>query len=595
MIYKTGIKAAASRTQLREKQAGAVKTAVPAFKRVFIYLIFILILSAPLAGTASANSINTVEIRAVIHSDGSATIEEVWDINITKKSNTEWYVAKRNLDNMDILDLSMQEDKGDSVVRFDTLSAWKKSASRLKKTGKCGLLKANGGYEICWGFGEIGHHKYTVTYTITNIVKGYQGGDAMSFNFLSNMTDDVDSLNIWISSDDFSFEYPATRLWVSGYSATSDFTDGGVTVRGNGRFLKSDSAAILLAFDPGLLSPTDRRAGTLNEIINANMEYSIQENPENNLFDSITSTIIGLCIFVLPMVVAWSVTRKQRKQSKILRKAPYCQELPFEGSLGATYTRLRDINKTNCGSIISCFLLKWIQTGQVEIVNTDYGQATIKLHETKPDMPLFEVSLYQIYIAAAGPDMILRSRGLRNWANKNRLKIESWLMEYRAFYKNELVRMGVYEVVPAKRRSKASEETEYCDTALAKDMTLRAFGFKRYLEDFTRVNERETDEGGVPAAGRPEWPFQSVGEQEARELWDQYLMFAQLFGIADRVVTQQKEFYPYSSYQNDLRYIGGSLYLASIEVSNSFSQAMPQAYSGGGIGGFSGGGGGGGR
>ena len=159
--------------------------------------------------------------------------------------------------------------------------------------------------------------------------------------------------------------------------------------------------------------------------------------------------------------------------------------------------------------------------------------------------------------------------------------------------------MGVYEVVPVKGRPKTSEETEISETPLAQEMTLRAFGFKRYLEDFTRVNEREAREGGLPDGERSDWPFKSVDEHEVRGIWDQYLVFAQLFGIADRVATQLKEFYPNSSFHNDLRYTGGSFYLASIMVSNSFSQTMQQAniggIPGGGAGGFSGGGGAGGR
>jgi hypothetical protein len=596
MLYPTII--AASNAQLREKQAGALKTAAPASKRagVCLTLMLILMLSALLAVPVSANSINAVEIWATIHSDGSATMKEVWDVYITDSSNTEWYVAKHNLDNMDILDLSVQEDKSGSPVPFETLSVWDENASRAKKAGKCGLLRANGGYEICWGFGELGYHKYTVAYTITNIVKGYQGGDAMRFNFLSEPAGGVDSLNIHLSADGFSLTAPATRVWVFGYHATSSFVNGGITVLGSDRFLQSDYAAILLAFDPSLLSPADRRTETLDEIINLNMEGGIWEKPKNDSFDD---TFVIIIAFTFPVIIMFIITRKRRKQFRMIRKAPYCRELPFEGNIGATYARLCDIYRTNGGRIIGCFLLKWLQTGQVEIVtNTYYGEPTIRLHAARADLPLFEASMYSMFMAAAGQDMILRNNDLKKWAYKNHRDIKRWLLEYRAFYKNELVQMGVYEVVPVKHRFKTSTETEFCDTPLAQDMTLRAFGFKRYLEDFTRVNEREAREGGLPAAGCSDWPFQSVNEREVREVWDQYLIFAQLFGIADCVAEQFKELFPNNFYQNDLRYIGGSLYMASIVVSNSFSQSMQQVYMGGfagGAGGFAGGGGAGGR
>ena len=574
--------------------AGALKITVSALKRAGLCLIIILILTALPAVPVSADSINAVNIWVTIHSDGSAAIKETWDIYITDDSKTEWYAAKHNLDNMDILDLAVQEDKDDCVVPFETLSLWNENASLAEKAGKCGLLRANGGYDVCWGPGVSGHHKYTVTYTITNIVKGYQGGDAMRFNFLSETAGGVDSLNIYLGSDDFSFEYPATRIWVFGYSATCDFADGGVAVLGDNRFLQSDYAAILLAFELGLLSPADRRAESLDEIIKLSMEGSMDEDPKDNFISSIYIIALVFCVFVLPA----SITRKRRKQFKLLNKAPYCRELPFEGNIGVTYARLCDIYRTNSSSIIGCFLLKWLQTGQVEIVNTDYGEAVIKLSGARQDLSSFETSLYGIFMAAAGQSMILQSKDFKKWAYKNYRDIEHWLLEYRAFYKKELTRMGVYEAVPVKRRSKTSKETELCDTPLAREMTLRAFGFKRYLEDFTRVNEREAREGGLPAAEGADWPFQSVCEREVREVWDQYFIFAQLFGITDRVKTQFKELYPDISL-NDLRYIGGSLYMASILVSTSFSQSMQQVYrggfSGGGVGGFSGAGGAGGR
>jgi hypothetical protein len=556
-----------------------------------IRLILILALSALPAAPVSANSINTVEIRATIHSDGSATVKEAWDIFIDDGSNTEWYVAKHNLDNMEILGLSVQEDIGGSVVPFETLSAWNENASRMKKAGKCGLLRASDGYEICWGFGELGHHKYTVTYTITNIVKGYQGGDAMSYNFLSDAAGGADSLNIYLGSDHFSFEYPATRIWVHGYSAASNFVDGGIAVLGNGRFLQNDYAAVLLAFDPGLLSPVDMRAENLEDIINLNIEGNIREKPKNDSFYDILNIALLFALIAFLAPAALIRTRERRKQFKSLRNAPYCRELPFDGNIGATYARLCDVYRTNVGSVIGCFLLKWLRTGQMEIAAiADYGEATIQLRAERPDLTLHEASLYRMLVAAAGQDMVLQNKDLKKWAIKNHLGIERWLLEYRAFYKNELVKMGVYEV----------ENTEFRDTPLAKDMTLRAFGFKRYLVDFTSVHEREAREGGLPVAGRPgsDWPFQSVDEGEAREVWDQYLIFAQLFGIADRVAEQFKELCPNSFYQNDLRYIGGSLYVASIAASiaasKSFSQSMQQMCVGGFSGGGAGGGGGGG-
>ena len=555
---------------------------------------------------ASADSVNSVDITTLIHKDGSASIIEIWDIDVDGVAETEWYVAKHNLDDMDIIDLNVQENIGDGAVAFETLAAWDEKAARDAKAQRCGLLKAKGGYEICWGIGEPGHHIYTLGYTITNMVKGYQGGDAMRFNFLSDVSGGLDKLVISLGADDFAFVNPATRIWATGYSATVKYADGGVIVTSNGRFTQNDRAALLLAFDQGLLSPADIRAQKLDEIIGlvANDGNSGAGNNYNDLqnlfYNKFVFTVFNVALAFGLVILPLALTRKKRKQLKALRKAPYCRELPFNGDIGATYARLCDMNKTNSFSVVGCFLLKWLHSGQAEIVaNTNYGEPTIKLRAAGPELSAREASLYGMFTAAAGPDMILRDKDFKNWSYKNLREIKKWLQEYRAFYKSELVRIGVYETVPYKRRFGMPKGTAYNETPLAQDLTLRAFGFKRYLEDFMGVGEKDARNSGLADAGPSDWPFQSVNESEAREAWDQYLLFAQLFGITDFLAERFKNQRTGGDYQESLRCIGGSLYIASIlAVCNSFSKPL-QAFGGGLAGGsavgFSGGGGAGGR
>ena len=103
-------------------------------------------------------------------------------------------------------------------------------------------------------------------------------------------------------------------------------------------------------------------------------------------------------------------------------------------------------------------------------------------------------------------------------------------------------------------------------------------GLKKYMEDFSLLNEKE-----VPAI----------------EVWEQYLVYATAFGIADKVLKQLKTVYPNI---DELDNINSSAYMYFIyhsnfssSISNSISSSISSAYSSssGGGGGFSGGGGGG--
>ncbi|MCL1983108.1 MAG: DUF2207 domain-containing protein, partial [Clostridiales bacterium] len=562
------------------------------FKFAGVCLIFLVILSLLFVVPVFANSINKVEIWVNILSDGSATVKEVWDIDVTNASNTEWYVAKHNLDNMDILDLLMVENKSDSsIVSFETLSAWDENASRSEKAWKCGLLKADGGYDICWGFGELGHHKYTLTYKITNIVKGYQGGDAMSFKFLSEADGGAGSLNIYLKAKDFAFENPETRVWVFGYNATSSFVGGGISVVGNGRFLQDDYAVIMLVFNTGLLSPSDQRSETIGQIMDLNLKGSaladgnsptptptptptatpmptpVRSSSGFNFLHIIMNRQFVSLLILLLILKLMPCLKINDLKAEILpllshySKVPYCRELPFDGDVGAAYVRLRDIGYAKESSIVGCFLLKWIRTGQIEIVSASDGisgnreKTAIQLYAAEPDLPLLEAKVYRMITTASGRDGVVRNKDFRRWAKKNYGDIIRWLKAYYDYNKDELVRMGVYEVVHDKRMFGRGSVTFFHDTPITQDITLKALGFRRYLVDFASFNEHEA---------------QKV------ELWGQYLAFAQLFGIANRVAAQFKDLYPSRFVQNNLEYDDN--FMAAAAISHSFSNSMQQGF-----------------
>jgi len=536
-----------------------------------------------------ANDIYTVEMWMDIHSDGSATIKETWDINMTNSSNTEFYVAKHNLDNMDIRDLVVEEVADDeTVTTFETLNTWNVNASRAQKAGKCGLVEASGGYEVCWGFGELGRHSYIVSYTITNIVKSYQGGDAMSYNFLSDAAGGADILNIYLRADDFAMEYPETRVWVFGCEAESSFADGDISILSQSRFGASDYAAVLLAFEPGLLFPTDQRDETLDEIIALNMEGSVwEESPTSSpsatsdfswtmKFNSALTTMasiaisLGMCaiFFVIIKVLRKGIGGGDMLQQKIVSgsKADYCRDLPFQGNLEATYARLYDIRRVEEGAIIGCFLLKWIQTRQVEIVTQSAGilkqreETAIRLYPPASDMPPDERRLYNMIKEAAGSDGILQGKEFEKWARKQYSRVGSWLSSCRSTGKSDLLNMNAYANVPTKKFFGLINSTVTHVTEYGMEMTNRVFGFKRYLEEFTIINEREAREV---------------------ELWDQYLIFAQLLGIADRVAEQFNRLYPsYFTQANASGYSSSDVFVAAT-VSGTFARSMYKGYSAG--------------
>ena len=114
------------------------------------------------------------------------------------------------------------------------------------------------------------------------------------------------------------------------------------------------------------------------------------------------------------------------------------------------------------------------------------------------------------------------------------------------------------------------------DDTIYEDST-KLYGLKKFLEEFSKIDTREVLEV---------------------QIWDEYLMFAYIFGIADKVAKQLKNLYP-EVLEDPNNYIDLDTILYINYLSNrsvnaaSTARSRAESYSSGG-GGFSSGGGGGG-
>ena len=74
-----------------------------------------------------ASTVKQLDIRVILARDGSAFIEEYWDIDLTESdAKTEWYVAHKGLGDMQIEGLEVEgyipDTKG--MQPFETLKSW---------------------------------------------------------------------------------------------------------------------------------------------------------------------------------------------------------------------------------------------------------------------------------------------------------------------------------------------------------------------------------------------------------------------------------------------------------------------------------------
>ena len=176
----------------------------------------------------------------------------------------------------------------------------------------------------------------------------------------------------------------------------------------------------------------------------------------------------------------------------------------------------------------------------------------------------------------ASKDGILESKEFEKWCNNNYSKILSWFDKVIDGETAILVHEG--KIIEQETTTlKIFKSKKYIVDPSMKDEAIKLKGLKNFLEEFSRMDDKEAIEVNM---------------------WEYYLIYAQILGIADKVAKQFKKLYPEIIDNPELGYTYTDIMFIHM-VSHSgmrsatTSQQRAQSYSSGG-GGFSSGGGGGG-
>ena len=230
------------------------------------------------------------------------------------------------------------------------------------------------------------------------------------------------------------------------------------------------------------------------------------------------------------------------------------------------------------GNIIGAIILKWIKEDKVRYIKRNDGtrkEESVLDLTSKPEFTeKVEQELFDIMYKASG-DGYLESKELEKYCRNHYSKFFSIFTRQVNEKINSLEAEGkIYKKINKKdtKAKKIMDESIYEDSQ-------RLFGLKLFFNEFAKMDTKETLEV---------------------KIWDEYLMFAYLFGMADKVSKQLKNLYPEYIEQELER---NNLDLNTLVLINSMTtrsvnaasaaRSAAQSYSSGG-GGFSSGGGGGG-
>ena len=547
----------------------------------------ILLLTAlTLASGLHAQRIRDIDITVDLTADGSARITQVWDVHVVQ--GTEWYVPIENLGPMTIKDLTVSENGQNFVSEGD---AWNVHRTLVQKTGRCGIVRKDNGVELCWGQGSYGDHVWTASFTATGLVQRLTDADAFNFMFVNpGLAAPPEHAKVTIrnATGGPAWTYDNTRVWGFGFIGDIEVRNGQVIAESSEPFGPLSKVIAMVRFEKGLFSPAVSRDISFDRMKEEAMEgssYSQEDETAENIFFALFALLfMGGLFSIIWTTVQLSLGRKYKKsmfgQYKITE---WYREAPMDGDLFASFYVLengwRFGGKTSSKGLIGALFLRWILDGKVRIQPDPKKSTRVNLafNEDADISDRTERDLYEMARLASGDNLLLEAGEFEKWSEKNFKKVTAWPLK-------------------AQERGRQFMESHHYflhGTTTNDDGAAQArhvIEFKNFLQDFTLSQKREAGEVG---------------------LWKDYLVFAQLYGIADKVASQFQKLFP-AEFQEISNTVGvdPTVMMRTIRLTDNISTsvinravAKQQAgsYSGkgghtsfGGGGGFSGGGFGGG-
>ena len=466
------------------------------------------------------SKLHDLDISVVLSKNGDARITETRQMTITSEG-TECYIGLGNMSPSVIENLTVSDETG---RQYENIGKWKVDRSRSDKAGRCGIVEKNGGYELCWGLGDSGERTYVTSYTITGLVRGYSDADALRHVFLDKTVNPKpEHAKVTIESADAQLAFTPDNCGLWGFRFKGDMRfENGKMIAETTETMDSEAALYIMAkFLKGVLNPTvqdtDDTFEHKKQLAFEGSDYG-DAIEEQGFFSSVLDIIIAIVILIcsgLGLLGLWLLFKKwyagfkRKKHEQWTQTVDYFKSIPLGGNLQQANDMLNAFNygkEPDYKRVVSATVLQLINEGAfaVQPMMTDTGEMQNRF--MVKDMPLdkdlspLAYKMHDIFEKAAGDNHVLDPKELETFmGDKNNRKLIRSFIDLLctkrdvAYYKNK------------------------------KDEMNEVYGFKRFLNDFTLMNERNLTE---------------------TKLWRDYIVWATLFGNAENVTKDMKAINP---------------------------------------------------
>ena len=390
-------------------------------------------------------------------------------------------------------------------------------------------------------------------YELTGLVKHYGDYDGFNYCFYDAAQPPASQARIDLVLDTIEFTDTcegtdtlgpgATGIWAFGYYGYVFFSDGRIKAETDQPMSQGDRMIVMCRFAHGLFIPEVNREEQafetdVKELAFVGSDYPLDDEGDGGsaslmggddtpMWVQVLFNILGgLCCFGLPLFLLiyrlfgksihrWNLRRKMRK---LLDGMPdYYYEVPLGGQLLRSRRILSALDgsvKEDQMKLIEACVLRLVDRKRLEVVREMDSkgelQELFRINDTGDLTPSEEGLLPELWALlklAAGDDRMLQPQELKTLIKENPVEVRTFA-----------------------RKLQALNNVEVSPKDVRRDEAQQVYGFWKYLNDFTLVGERALQEVA---------------------LWKEYLIFATLFGIADKVRADMKRIAP------DLKSIDG--------------------------------------
>ena len=463
------------------------------------------------AVSGSAGAIHGISIAVSLGTDGSAHFTEVWDISAD--SGTEWYLVKSNLRGMSVRDFSVSENG----VLFTDDGEWNVQRSRAQKAGRYGIVHGKDGVELCWGLGTLGEHIFTVRYTITGAVQSLQDFDMLHMQLVSpGLSSRPEKVTVKISAEGVPLSADNTRLWGFGFVGESSLEDGSAVFRSTEKFREKSSVIVLLRFNKGIFASTNSLDRQFNDVLSVALEGSSydkkvalgEEDEEVDGWIILLGMLTGMFTSILLIFAGVRLHYRTVLGVPSKKKIDWCRDVPYGGDVLEAEFVWRQLKSgvSQDSPLAGAMILRMVERGQIIVNRTpdDKVEFSFNKDASFDGLPNCYKELFDMMVEASGSDSILQDKEFPRWSKSHAKRIDKWYTKLRKEALDALSADGY-----------ASAKGTFTD--LGKSENRKMVGFNKFLKDFTLVSERTTREVG---------------------LWNDYLVFGLLFGLADKVAKE---------------------------------------------------------